>query len=163
MNQPCRACGSIEKSVLLFNVSGNEVVKCTNCSHVFLNNVHTDESLRKMYVNYAKEKRSFYLDPGQNGEYIGNLDDYLGRILGLIPSTVSNPRLLDIGSGGGHLVRRAQKIGFSVEGVEICLPLADRTRKELGCVMHTEPLGNLDLPDAHFDVITMYDLLEHLQ
>ena len=60
--------------------------------------------------------------------------------------------------GGGA----AQALGFRVEGVEICQPLAELTRARLGCEVHDRFLTELELPEASYDVITMYDLVEHL-
>jgi len=72
------------------------------------------------------------------------------------------PRLLDIGCGNGAFLSRAQKQGFVVDGVETCSPLADEARKKLDCHVYTKLLSECRFSPETFDVVTMYDLIEHL-
>jgi 2-polyprenyl-3-methyl-5-hydroxy-6-metoxy-1,4-benzoquinol methylase len=47
--------------------------------------------------------------------------------------------------------------------VEICAPLAERVRQELGCEVQQCFLQDIELPPCSVDIITMYDLIEHLE
>ena len=42
-------------------------------------------------------------------------------------------------------------------------PLAAQASQRLGCTVHRQFLTEIAFPDARFDVVTMYDLIEHLQ
>lgn len=65
--------------------------------------------------------------------------------------------LLDVGCGRGEMLRNATRLGFQpVKGVEIVDALIDGDRVVRGEV-HALPFG-----DKSFDVVTMWDVIEHL-
>lgn len=70
-------------------------------------------------------------------------------------------RLLDIGSAYGDFLDFAQKVGWQVEGVEIYPESAAASRRR-GFTVHEGYLDQLSLPPASFDVITLWDVIEHL-
>jgi len=51
---------------------------------------------------------------------------------------------------------------MSGTGLEFNLNDARFVREELGFEVYTEPIEKTPLPEAHFDVITAYDVLEHV-
>ena len=57
--QQCRACG-LNDSEILFQVGANRVARCLGCTHVFLDIVHTPDSIRQMYEDY--EGNDFYFE-----------------------------------------------------------------------------------------------------
>lgn len=71
------------------------------------------------------------------------------------------PRVLDVGCGFGDLLLYLQQRGCDVLGVESD-PGAAAVGSELGVPIRTEPLGELDLAPASFDVVVMSHSLEHL-
>jgi 2-polyprenyl-3-methyl-5-hydroxy-6-metoxy-1,4-benzoquinol methylase len=71
--------------------------------------------------------------------------------------------LLDIGCGNGALMRRAQAHGFVASGIEISAALASLVKNQLRCRVYEQFLSELDLPESSFDVVTMYDLIEHAE
>lgn len=65
--------------------------------------------------------------------------------------------LLDVGCGRGEMLDNAERLGFSpVRGVEIVPDLIDGERIVRGEV-HSLPFA-----DRSFDVVTMWDVIEHL-
>lgn len=157
----CRVCAS-DQGVLLFEVDGRQVLRCAVCSHVYLNDEHTHETIADLYENYGQQGENQYF-AGMDAQVMANIDGYLRTSRALLTLEAERaPRLLDIGCGTGGLMERAQALGFRVEGVEICQPLAELTRARLGCKVHDRFLTELELPEASYDVITMYDLVEHL-
>ena len=159
-SQPCRGCGSL-KSSPLFAVGDNRVLKCERCTHVFLDAVHTPDSIREMYASYDAIGTDQYFS-GIDTEVLANFDAYLARCRTNLDTGSDQPRLLDIGCGTGALLKRAQNARFLCEGIETCEPLAEATHRELGCPVHIGLLSQHDFPEHSFDVITMYDLIEHL-
>jgi ubiquinone/menaquinone biosynthesis C-methylase UbiE len=64
---------------------------------------------------------------------------------------------LDVGCGQGDMLDEALKLGFSlVKGTEIVTALIDGAR-----VVRAE-VHALPFPDKGFDVVTMFDVIEHL-
>ena len=158
----CRACRS-KRTESLFVINNQKVRRCGDCTHVFLDVVHTGKTIKTLYEDYGSAVRDFYFNGAATDEVRINMDSYLRRCREYFGNATKNLRLLDIGSGSGALIGRAQKQGFVCEGIEICEALAELSRQTLGCPIHCGFIGELDLPPGRFDVITMYDLIEHVQ
>jgi SAM-dependent methyltransferase len=82
--------------------------------------------------------------------------------LDLVKKYQSRGRILDIGCGPGLFLYMAKKDGFSVLGVELSERMAGWGIKHLGIDVKIDYLENLDLQKGYFDVIMMWDVLEHL-
>jgi len=161
MKQACRACKAHDAR-LLFDIGGNRVVRCCRCSHVYLDVVHDNSSIDALYAHY--EERYFDRSSREiEQETLTNFDTYLENCRRFCLSLPAGPRLLDIGCGAGHLLERAQKHGFEVEGQDICGPLLDMAARRFGCTVHRGFLCDVELPPHSFDVIAMVDVLEHLK
>ena len=158
--QSCRACG-LNGGRLLFTVSGNRVLRCPECSHVYLDTVHNSQSIREMYETYESGRDFYFQD--FDAEVTRNIDGYLKRCREYCDVSQDKLRLLDVGCGVGVLLSKAKAQGFNCEGVEICEPLARAAEEKLNCRVHRTLLEDLHLPENGFDIITMYDLIEHLQ
>jgi len=137
-------------------------MRCCNCTHVFLDGTYDEDSIKKLYENYGGERGIAYFQ-GIDSEALTNIDMYLKLCRKYCLTKTSTLRLMDIGCGTGALLDRAKKLGFTVEGIEICEPLAKDTAKRVGCSVHNDLLAHFNLAEESFDVITMYDLIEHLQ
>jgi SAM-dependent methyltransferase len=71
-------------------------------------------------------------------------------------------RLLDFGCGGGSYLRRMAELGWRVAGVDVSPVVARSVRDELGIDIHLGSLPHPDLAPGSFDVITMWQSLEHV-
>ncbi len=161
MKQNCRVCKS-SNSKFLFEINNNRFMRCRNCTHVFLDIIHDEYSIRKMYESYGTERGLSYLQ-GIDSKTLDNINTYLKSCQKYCLTKTPTLRLMDIGCGTGELLDRANKLGFTVEGIEICETLAKNSSKKIACTVHNNLLSHLTLSKESFDVIIMYDLLEHLQ
>ena len=118
----------------MVEVESNHVLRCDSCDHVFLNVAHTAESISTLYEDYGQQGENQYFS-GMDEQVLSNIDGYLRRAQELVDVDEADQplRLLDIGCGNGGLMQRAQQMGFDVEGVEICQPLAQIVRDRLEC------------------------------
>ena len=157
----CRACGS-SNTGLLFEIEGGRVRRCSECTHVYLDVVHDAESIRSMYSAYGNSGQSHYF-AGIDREVEANLDRYLQCCKARVRKHDSQLHLLDVGCGIGALLRKAQSLGFVASGVEISPALASLVKEQLRCEVYEQLLSELDLPESSFDVVTMYDLIEHTE
>ena len=82
------------------------------------------------------------------------------RRLRQIESYLPKPgRLLDFGCAAGYFLEVAQAEGWQVSGVELSRDTAERATQ----VLHVQILTTLDdLVEDEFDVITMWEVIEHL-
>jgi 2-polyprenyl-3-methyl-5-hydroxy-6-metoxy-1,4-benzoquinol methylase len=79
------------------------------------------------------------------------------RILG----PADGRRLLDVGAYCGIFVDVAREAGFSAEGLELSRWAASQARS-LGLVIHEQTLSERAAAGESYDVITMWDVIEHL-
>jgi SAM-dependent methyltransferase len=71
-------------------------------------------------------------------------------------------RLLDFGCGGGSFLKRMQRQGWEVTGVDASATAVYRIRTELGLRALAGTLPHAALQPSTFDVITMWNSLEHV-
>ena len=73
----------------------------------------------------------------------------------------SGRRLLDVGAYCGYFLEVARESGFCAEGLELSRWAADHARLQ-GFIMHCEPLLERARSGDRYDVVTLWDVLEHL-
>ncbi len=71
-------------------------------------------------------------------------------------------RLLDAGCAMGFFLNQARADGWEVEGIDPSRWAAEYARREFGLTVHNAPLDRVDLQPASFDVVTLWDVVEHL-
>lgn len=71
-------------------------------------------------------------------------------------------RILDAGSGRGWMLSILRQWGWDVYGTELSPQSSTFARERLNLKLFTKELGDCDLPSNHFDVLTMWHVLEHL-
>ena len=75
----------------------------------------------------------------------------------------ANGRWLDVGCSAGFVVEAATAAGFEAHGVEVEAAAVDYATRELG--LKNVSCGTLEeqaYPAAHFDVVSLYDVIEHV-
>lgn len=71
-------------------------------------------------------------------------------------------RLLDIGCGEGFFLFNASRAGYTTRGVELSEDAAAYARREFGLDVDAKPFEELHLPGNEFDVVTLWQVLEHV-
>lgn len=71
-------------------------------------------------------------------------------------------RILDVGCAGGAFMKAAHDLGFSVVGVEPSGWMCEFGRKAYGLDLRAGTLDDHRFADAEFDIVTLWDVLEHL-
>jgi SAM-dependent methyltransferase len=70
-------------------------------------------------------------------------------------------RLLDVGTGYGFFLEEMKSRGWEVAGIE--LSVAGRKHCQRNKIpVHSHPIDSLSLPQGHFDVVTLFYVIEHL-
>ena len=88
-------------------------------------------------------------------QIIGRVERFLGKKRGEI-------RLLDVGCSNGSFISAAQSLGIHAEGVEPAAAPA-QAAMESGLKVHQGLLQDIHLPDTSFDVVTVFEVIEHLK
>jgi 2-polyprenyl-3-methyl-5-hydroxy-6-metoxy-1,4-benzoquinol methylase len=133
------------------------IVQC-HCGHVYYNQQVSPEELKKIYgenyfigdeyVNYKEEKCIIQKNFKQRLKYLGHYK--------------TKGQLLEIGCAYGFFLDLA-KDNFAVSGFEICQEAAQYARKELKLDVITNDFLATELPENHYDVVCLYDCIEHLE
>jgi 2-polyprenyl-3-methyl-5-hydroxy-6-metoxy-1,4-benzoquinol methylase len=71
-------------------------------------------------------------------------------------------RLLDFGCGGGAFLQRMHRLGWQVIGIDSSVAAVDQVRTRLGLPALVGSLPHSELEAESFDVITMWQALEHV-
>lgn len=162
---PCLFCG-IHEEKLRFHDGPFRVVECGRCGHVYVNPRLPRERLYEMYQeDYWTSDRA--KDFGYT-QYLDEKDLYLRtyrrRSTLLAPYRAEPGRILDVGCAAGFFLAVMKEQGWDTTGVEISAPMVDYARQELGLEsVHRGDLLTVDLPPRSFDVITLWDVVEHME
>jgi len=152
----CDICNS-KRSKNLFN----EIVKCSDCGHVYAKLKISNEELKKLY-------KSDYFDTDEYHDYkaeVISIKKNFQRLLKIITKFTQNPgnkTLVEVGSAYGYFVDEAQFVFKKVIGTEIAREPAEYASKTLGL-----DVRNLDILDWNFDnqkidIVCLWDVIEHL-
>jgi cellulose synthase/poly-beta-1,6-N-acetylglucosamine synthase-like glycosyltransferase/SAM-dependent methyltransferase len=142
-----------------FRVDGALIVACGACGLV-------RQDTRPIAIE-ALYGPSYYTADDPKGGYSNYVVDaevnrrtFRRRIRAIEERLGRRGRLLDVGAALGDLVLEATAAGWDAEGVEIS-PYAAQVARARGAVVHTGSLEDVRLPRASFDVVTLYDTVEH--
>ncbi len=125
------------------------LVKCGSCGLVFCGRVPTAKELREHYSKYPRNQRISPITVKRYEQILARVEPY--RKLN---------RILDVGCGDGHFLEAAKRRGWNVFGTELTDEAIAICRSK-GITMHQGPLQSY-VPDARFDVITSFEVLEHI-
>lgn len=139
--------------------------RCAACGHHSVHPLPDDNFVRAFYARYMNVAvKGFYSLRTQDTVP----QEFRERYLPLIKLTKNNAaannmlRLLDIGAGAGMFLRLAREEGYEVEGLEPNQEAAQRLRETFGIPVHEALLEDF-AASCKYDLVTMWDLLEHLR
>lgn len=157
MTRNCALCGSGD-AVHLTTKDGFTVVRCRVCSLVYVGDPPTEAELARFYSaesGYHAERIAAADTPADDlTEARGNLR--------LLSRHRRGGRLLDVGCSTGQFLRVARDAGWEASGLEYSDATARVARERHGLDVRTGALDARALAGQRFDVITLWDVLEHL-
>jgi 2-polyprenyl-3-methyl-5-hydroxy-6-metoxy-1,4-benzoquinol methylase len=148
-------------------MDGFKVVECSGCGLLFLD-MSEDVNVTSLYSsNYYLEREEYYfknsiIDPVYGHEN-PNIRDFREG-LELIETYRKPPgRLLDIGCAMGVFLAIAKERGWKVFGVDVSDYATKFAKERFGINCFTGDIRDARLPDKHFNVITLWDTIEHFE
>jgi 2-polyprenyl-3-methyl-5-hydroxy-6-metoxy-1,4-benzoquinol methylase len=165
----CQVCGS-DQHRLMFEDEPYRVVRCVECSLVFVTPRVADEHVGAIYdENYWRSER-----PRDRGyaDYARDEPLYLKtfeRRMRFVERWVRpHSKVLDIGCAAGFFLRVMRERGHDVRGLELSSAIARIAHEHLGeervfvGALEDLPADASGFERGSFDLVTMWDVLEHV-
>ena len=160
MDPACVVCGG--RGRRQFREQGRyTIVSCTSCGLRFLDPQPTDDDLASLYseqyfVSYDSRQQGYDGYAAEAENWRRTFQDRLRDL------PVTKGKLLDVGAATGFFVEQARAAGWDAIGLEPSDWASAYARRELGVEVLTGTLGSTHFPDRAFDVVTLWEVIEHL-
>jgi len=167
---PCNICDGKEVEVILtpqvknisfmevFSAAGGvrgtqKIVKCKKCGLVFVSPRFPEEQIEKAY------QEAF--DHGYSSQELGRKITFENGIKLIERLYEKKGKILDIGAANGVFVEVSKNRSWVAYGVELSQELA-RSGKKKGLKFYQGTLEKQNFQNNFFDIITYWDVLEHV-
>jgi SAM-dependent methyltransferase len=152
----CGLCGSAE-STLEFRVDEFGFVRCRGCGLLRLSPRPEAAALETLYGE------GFLASAVDRVTVENELRDptfaYRRQVL---EQHTDRRSIVEIGCGDGNFLAFLERVGWAVTGTELTTQSVDLVRRKHGIAVHEGAFTDLGFPDAAFDSIGMYHVLEHV-
>jgi SAM-dependent methyltransferase len=140
------------------------IVRCQRCGLLFLNPRPTLAEMGRYYP-YSQYKDEFTPAIEDEPSIVSRLNRlyHMDRICRAVERVKREGQLLDVGCATGNFLDRMRRRGnWRVYGVEITEEAARYAQERFGLEVFRGELGAAGYPDRSFDVVTLWNVLEHL-
>ena len=138
------------------------LVRCRQCGLIYQNPQLT---LEEISDHYPEKYKPYRLDIENETQITRRIDAQYGlsrRCQQLSKHYPAKGTLLDIGCATGLFINEMRQQGWQVQGVELSPYAAEYARQTFDLNVFTGTLEAAELPTHSFDVVTMWDVLEHV-
>ncbi len=137
-------------------------MECDQCATLFKIPDDLSDGVAKYYVDSKYTSDYAALHDGEDHQAAAiELQEVLRHMLEALGEQRGS--LIDLGCGVGQFMEMAQSAGFRVSGIEINDRAAESAKARTGASVWNRDLDVEPLPGENYDVITMLDLIEHVQ
>ena len=158
----CNVCGGENRRPYRV-ASGLNLVQCLRCGFIYVYPQPEPKELKALYgETYFQNQQSSVVG------YSNYLADEVNirrtarrRLMGL-RRYISSGNLLDVGCATGFFLDEARALGWEVSGVDVSEFGVSYAREHFGPDVHYGDLTEMSLPDGNLDLVTMWDVIEHV-
>jgi SAM-dependent methyltransferase len=149
----CLLCDGVQHRPILREL-GIDILRCENCGHVF-SSFRADPHYAGFWGTEVPPGEHFYWSKARARMHSAFFRRFVARRSG---------RLLDMGSGLGFFLKAmAAYPAWETHGCEISPAAVKYAREQLGLKnVHCSRLQDVELPAGSFDIVTMWDVLDHI-
>lgn len=153
----CECCGNEDKSKFSekFHKNNLIVLECQNCTFNFLPWYYRKD------ISYEGYKNDAVLEQIRKGNDWLKVQRHLLRF-DFIKKYQPSGKLFDLGVGWGHFLLAGKQLGYDIYGIEISKNPYIYAHDDLGLPVDHIDFFAMDKPKESFDLITMWDVLEHI-
>jgi SAM-dependent methyltransferase len=158
----CAICGG-NSARKLFEKNGYPLIRCQQCGVIFVPKSAFGESISMYY-----EEGYFTGDAEATGYPDYREDESLLRRnfanrLTYLEEIRPPGRILDVGAAYGYFLDEARNRGWTAFGIDVSAHAAAEAKKNLGIDIEAGDFLEHDFGEHSFDVITMFDVVEHFE
>jgi SAM-dependent methyltransferase len=167
----CEVCGSTrsdpvyrQRFVAFDDASafpGYDVVTCSGCGFAYADGIPE----QSVFDRYYSEMSKYELPDGAEilrAGAIGNYRAIVAEIGERLPRR--DIRILDVGSGAGHLLAAFRSAGFTnVRGFDPSARCAAYARRVYGIEVLNQPISSMAREGERYDLVLLSNVLEHLR
>ncbi|MEK6303073.1 MAG: class I SAM-dependent methyltransferase [Acidobacteriota bacterium] len=146
-----------------YEIDGYHIVECEKCGLCYVAESVSSIELTDYYdeAYYSGARNKGYSD------YVGSRNARKAHFRSLLPVLrrylpSGDVRVLDIGCAAGFFLEVAQEAGWKAQGIELSPYMSEYARHSLGLDVLTGRLEEIDFGEARFELVTMWDVIEHL-
>lgn len=158
-----------------YDLGAHRIVKCQGCGLMRLSPMPTLDDTKQVYadISYFQNPGFYEVAKGNLYGYVDYIAERMNKLRGYRPiaeflykrhgSQVAGlPRILDVGCGLGYFLDVAQDVGFGVTGIEFNPGAIRQMKEKYAFPVYEGSLHSIPASAGQFDVITMFDVIEHL-
>jgi len=154
---PCNLCDRYAFNILYRKQLEGltyQIVKCKGCGLVYMNPHFAKEENRELY-----NEDYYYFDTKDDLLNLHKAEEQFRRI----KRYSSGGKLLEIGCAKGFFLKIASSHGWESYGVDISAHACMFAQKQLNLNVIPQALEDADLPERSFDLIALWDTIEHFR
>jgi SAM-dependent methyltransferase len=158
----CIVCGERQAETFLIS-RGYSILKCLECGLRYLSPQPTTAELTDLY------SKEYFVSPNASdkgySEYVADASNHQETFrnrIKYLPKHAPGNRLLDLGAATGFFVEQARLAGWDAQGLEPSPWASEYARSVLGQPVITGTLAEAKLAPGSFEVVTMWEVVEHL-
>jgi SAM-dependent methyltransferase len=166
----CCICNSRAESTLFRKVEKYKLYKCGKCKLIYLDSGNFGMNPYSFYSDVKKDKAEcaksiiYYSFPEMYKKYPNVFNYYFNKRINHIFNYIKNPKsILDIGCGYGLWLNFCKDKLEYVYGIDLNSEAVDYARINYNLKVDKLTLEDLRNTGKKFDVITMCDVLEHIE
>jgi len=130
------------------------LVRCLTCGVIYENPRYPEEAILRGYESYDQQ--------AHDSQHEMRVNSFYRSLVGLkknLPPTGS--KVLDIGTAGGGFLEAATRFGYDAVGIEPSHFMVEQGKKK-GLNIIQGVLKDKVFPEASFDLVCLWDVLEHV-
>ncbi len=158
----CILCNKDDSRLLVTKKSFN-IVKCNICDLVYLNPRMDEDELASLYNTSEDQTSRSIADSqryaGHDAHKIKKFNTAI-RLLKKHKKDINN--VFDLGCSTGIFLDLVANQGWTPYGSDLNRNLIEANQKKYGKQIKLQTGNQIDFPDQHFDVITLFDSIEHM-
>lgn len=167
--RPCAICETAGRQ-LLYELETGRLERCSGCGTVQRANLVEGTAAEALYDDDSYLEAPYFeavkAGAPRNREpylvYRRVLDRLAEQRSGAPAGRSGRGRLLDLGCSYGAFLELASEVGWRTFGIELSRKASEYAARERGLEVFRGTLEEAALPEASFDTVTLWDVIEHL-